>query len=100
MAVATTPHQPGSAFKPVIYAAAVESRKFTAASILNDAPDVYDRWKPQNYEKENFKGRVRLRTALAESINTVAIRPRVSGYVSAVRFVAFSASVAPVFDAL
>ena len=65
---------PGSAFKPIIYAAAIESRKFTAASILNDAPDVYDRWKPQNYEKESFRGPVRLRVALAHSINTVAIK--------------------------
>jgi penicillin-binding protein 1A len=65
---------PGSAFKPIVYAAAIESRKFTPASILNDAPDVYDRWKPQNYEKEEFRGPVRLRTALAHSINTVAIK--------------------------
>ena len=65
---------PGSAFKPIVYAAAIESRKFTAASILNDAPDVYDRWKPQNYEKEEFRGPVSLRVALAHSINTVAIK--------------------------
>ncbi|HEX2657094.1 MAG TPA: PBP1A family penicillin-binding protein [Polyangia bacterium] len=65
---------PGSAFKPILYAAAIESRKFTAASIVNDAPDVYDRWKPQNYEKEEFRGPVRVRVALAHSINTVAIK--------------------------
>ena len=65
---------PGSAFKPIVYAAAIESRRFTAASIVNDAPDVYDRWKPQNYEKEEFRGPVRLRTAMAQSINTVAIK--------------------------
>lgn len=65
---------PGSAFKPFLYAAAIESRRFTAASIVNDAPDVYDRWKPQNYEKEEFRGPVRLRVALAHSINTVAIK--------------------------
>jgi penicillin-binding protein 1A len=65
---------PGSAFKPIVYAAAIESHRFTAASIMNDAPDVYDRWKPQNYEKEEFRGPVRLRTALAHSINTVAIK--------------------------
>ncbi|MEO5767931.1 MAG: PBP1A family penicillin-binding protein, partial [Polyangia bacterium] len=65
---------PGSAFKPIVYAAAIESRKFTAASVVNDAPDVYDRWKPQNYEKEEFRGPVRLRTALAHSLNTVAIK--------------------------
>jgi len=66
--------QPGSAFKPIIYAAAVEAHKITPATILNDAPEVYELWKPQNYEKEEFRGPVRVRTALAESINTVAIK--------------------------
>ena len=65
--------QPGSAFKPIYYAAAIEERKLTAASVLNDSPEVYQLWKPQNYEKE-FQGPVRLRTALAHSINTVAIK--------------------------
>ncbi len=65
--------QPGSSFKPFIYAAALDSHKFTPASIVNDAPEVYDLWKPKNYERK-FVGPVRLRTALAESINTVAIR--------------------------
>jgi penicillin-binding protein 1A len=66
--------QPGSAFKPVFYAAALEARRITPATILNDAPEVYDLWKPQNYEKEEFRGPVRVRTALAHSINTVAIK--------------------------
>jgi penicillin-binding protein 1A len=66
--------QPGSAFKPVIYGAAVEAHRITPATILNDAPEVYELWKPQNYEKEEFRGPVRVRTALAHSINTVAIK--------------------------
>lgn len=66
--------QPGSTFKPFVYAAAIESEKFTAASIVNDAPEVYNLWKPQNYKKDSFKGPVRLRYALSKSINTVAIR--------------------------
>jgi penicillin-binding protein 1A len=66
--------QPGSSFKPYLFAAAIESGKFTAASIVNDAPEVYDLWKPKNYEAGEFRGPVRLRTALALSINTVAIR--------------------------
>jgi penicillin-binding protein 1A len=66
--------QPGSAFKPVIYGAAVEAHRITPATILNDAPEVYELWKPQNYEKEEFRGPVRVRTALAQSINTVAIK--------------------------
>jgi len=66
--------QPGSAFKPVIYGAAIEAHRITPATILNDAPEVYELWKPQNYEKEEFRGPVRVRTALAQSINTVAIK--------------------------
>jgi penicillin-binding protein 1A len=66
--------QPGSAFKPFVYAAALDTGTFTPASIVNDAPEVYDTWKPENYEKGTFAGPVRLRYALAKSINTVPIR--------------------------
>jgi penicillin-binding protein 1A len=66
--------QAGSAIKPFVYAAALDSGRYTAASLVNDAPEVYDLWKPQNYQRESFRGPVRLRVALAESINTVAIR--------------------------
>jgi penicillin-binding protein 1A len=66
--------QPGSSFKPIVYAAALDSGAYTAASVVNDAPEVYDLWKPQNYKKGTFEGPVRLRYALAKSINTVAIR--------------------------
>ncbi len=66
--------QPGSAFKPIVYARAIQSRRFTAASLVVDAPAVYDEWKPRNYEQWNYQGAVRLRQALAHSINMVAIR--------------------------
>lgn len=66
--------QPGSTFKPIVYARAIQSRQFTAASLVVDAPAVYDEWKPQNYEEWNYQGAVRLREALARSINMVAIR--------------------------
>ncbi len=66
--------QPGSAFKPFLYAAAIDSKRYTAASIINDSPEVFKLWKPQNDEKGNFRGPVRLREALAHSINTVAIK--------------------------
>ncbi len=66
--------QPGSTFKPLVYAAALDSGTYTAATIVNDAPEVYELWKPQNYKKGKFEGPVRLRHALAKSINTVAIR--------------------------
>jgi len=65
--------QPGSTFKPFVFAAAVAAKRYTPASIVNDAPDVYDLWKPKNYGT-CCEGPVRLRYALAKSINTVAIR--------------------------
>ncbi len=66
--------QPGSTFKPIVYARAIQSRRFTAASLVVDAPAVYEEWKPRNYEQWNYQGDVRLRQALARSINMVAIR--------------------------
>lgn len=66
--------QPGSSFKPFVYAAAIDSGRYTPATIVNDAPEVFDLWKPKNYESGKFEGPVRLRHALAKSINTVAIR--------------------------
>lgn len=66
--------QAGSTFKPFVYAAAIDSGEMTPASIVNDAPEVYDLWKPENHAKGEFQGPVRLRYALAKSINTVAIR--------------------------
>jgi len=66
--------QPGSSFKPFVYAAAIDSGRYTPASTVNDAPEVFDLWKPKNYESGKFEGPVLLRHALAKSINTVAIR--------------------------
>jgi penicillin-binding protein 1A len=71
--------QPGSAFKPIVYSAAIEQRNFTASTILIDAPLVTDddttgkRWKPENYEQE-FMGEVPVRLALIHSMNLPAIR--------------------------
>jgi penicillin-binding protein 1A len=75
---ATQSHrQPGSSFKPFVYTAAIDSGKYTAASIVNDAPEVFEEhpdWKPKNFETGKFEGPVRLRHALAKSINTVSVR--------------------------
>jgi penicillin-binding protein 1A len=70
--------QPGSNFKPFIYSAALEYG-FTAASIINDAPVVFDDpgleavWRPENYSGKFF-GPTRLRVALFKSRNLVSIR--------------------------
>jgi len=70
--------QPGSNFKPFIYSAALE-KNFTAASIINDAPVVFDddsletTWRPENYSGR-FYGPTRLREALVKSRNLVSIR--------------------------
>jgi penicillin-binding protein 1A len=78
---ATQAHrQPGSSFKPFLYTAALQSQKFTAVSVLNDAPeavrDPYTGkvWKPHNYEKSGFEGPMTLRQALTKSKNTVSVR--------------------------
>lgn len=86
--------QAGSAFKPFVYAAAIDSGRYSAASLVNDAPEVYDLWKPQNYERESFQGPVRLRTALAHSINTVSIRLLADLGVPLVRDMAMRAGIA------
>lgn len=74
-----TQRQPGSSFKPFIYAAAF-SRGFTPASIINDAPIALPDpskpgglWTPQN-DDGKFRGPMRLREGLAQSVNLVAIR--------------------------
>ena len=70
--------QPGSAFKPFVYSGALE-KGFTPASILNDAPIVFDdpsltkAWRPENYTGR-FYGPTRLREALVHSRNVVSIR--------------------------
>ncbi|MBI2897527.1 MAG: PBP1A family penicillin-binding protein [Deltaproteobacteria bacterium] len=66
--------QPGSAFKPIIYSAALNTRRFTPATILYDTPEVFERWRPRNFESWEYRGPVRLREALAQSINIAAVK--------------------------
>ncbi|PIE18532.1 MAG: penicillin-binding protein [Proteobacteria bacterium] len=65
--------QPGSSFKPFVYATALASGTYTAASIVDDAPVVFGGWSPKNFDKR-YRGPLRLRIALAHSVNTVAAR--------------------------
>jgi penicillin-binding protein 1A len=71
--------QPGSAFKPFIYSAALE-KGFTPATVVNDAPFFVpaektggEDWEPKNYDGK-FEGPMRLRVALAKSKNLVTVR--------------------------
>lgn len=70
--------QTGSSFKPFIYSAALE-KGYTSASLINDAPVVFDdagledAWRPENYGNK-FYGPTRLRVALRNSRNLVSIR--------------------------
>jgi penicillin-binding protein 1A len=70
--------QPGSAFKPLVYALALE-KGFTQADILWDGPVVFkgaregEDWMPENFSKE-FMGEITLRRALALSQNIPAVR--------------------------
>ncbi|KQS65517.1 penicillin-binding protein [Rhizobium sp. Leaf371] len=62
--------QPGSAFKPFVYAAAMEIGR-TPMSIRNDAPVRIGKWTPENYDQK-YRGEVSLADALANSLNTIA----------------------------
>ena len=70
--------QPGSAFKPIIYAAAIDMG-YTPATTIIDSPIVFKdeeqdlKWKPKNYGKK-FYGPTLFRTALAKSRNVVTIK--------------------------
>ena len=70
--------QAGSGFKPIVYAAALD-KQYTPASLINDAPVVFEddalegAWRPENYSGKTF-GPTRLRMALYKSRNLVSIR--------------------------
>lgn len=71
--------QPGSAFKPFIYSAALE-KGFTPATVINDAPLFFGAgvtggqpWEPKNYDGK-FEGPMTMRRGLAKSKNMISIR--------------------------
>ena len=85
--------QPGSAFKPFVYSAALQNG-FTAATIVNDSPiageyqaELERVWRPENYNGKYY-GFVSLRFALQHSLNSVSIRiTKAMGVPTAVRYV-------------
>jgi penicillin-binding protein 1A len=70
--------QPGSAFKPLYYSAAIDSRKFTPATVISDLPIVFYNEDGTPYMPLNFLGRwngsVLVFDALAQSMNVASIR--------------------------
>ncbi len=70
--------QPGSAFKPFVYVAALEAG-LTPATQVEDAPVSYavgpngNPWKPENYDRK-FRGSTTLQQAIEESVNVVTVK--------------------------
>lgn len=71
---ATAPNrQPGSAFKPFVYATAFEMLDITPRTSISDAPVCIGNWCPQNYGR-SYRGSTTIKAAMAASINTVPVR--------------------------
>jgi len=64
--------QPGSSFKPYVYAAALE-KGLTPDYLISDAPISWGNWSPKNYSR-GYAGKVTLTSALIHSYNTVPVR--------------------------
>ncbi len=64
--------QPGSAFKPIIYLAAL-SHGMSPNEVFEDSKITIGKWSPENYDGK-YRGAITAREALAESINTVAVQ--------------------------
>lgn len=71
--VATASRQPGSSFKPIVYAKALEEGLITPATVLHDTPTAYPGgYAPENYDNQ-FRGEVLARRALANSLNVASV---------------------------
>jgi penicillin-binding protein 1A len=68
--------QTGSAFKPIVYASALD-RGYTPSTIIVDSPIIFrwgdKKWKPKNFENK-FYGPITFRNALTQSVNTVTVK--------------------------
>ncbi len=75
--VTTALRQPGSSIKPINYSYALESKKYTASSLLSDTPVTYvganAPYSPRNYDNK-FRGSIPLRIALGSSLNIPAVK--------------------------
>ncbi|HEV3188930.1 MAG TPA: transglycosylase domain-containing protein, partial [Polyangiaceae bacterium] len=67
--------QPGSTFKPIVYSYALHSRRFTLATLVDPTPEVFEGgYHPSNFEGWQGQDPLRLREALANSVNVAAVR--------------------------
>ena len=67
--------QPGSTFNPIVYSYALHSRRFTPATLIDPSPDVFEGgYRPSNFEGWRGHDLLRLREALANSVNVAAVR--------------------------
>jgi penicillin-binding protein 1A len=72
--------QPGSAFKPILYATGLQQKVITPASLCADGPVVvpdpwtHKLWRPDNYESGQYDGNITYRRALMRSKNTCSVR--------------------------
>lgn len=64
--------QPGSTFKPLVYALALKERLYTVTSRVLDAPQVYGDYRPSDFASRSYRGEISLRESLAVSANPVA----------------------------
>jgi 1A family penicillin-binding protein len=72
--MAITPRQPGSSFKPIIYATALEQKIITPATIIEDTETTFPGdYKPHNYDR-TYHGDVTVRKALSNSMNIPAVK--------------------------
>jgi penicillin-binding protein 1B len=75
--IASAKRQPGSAFKPLVALAALESRKATTATLLDDKPltlkGLNGSWTPQNYDRK-YRGKASVWDAVVYSLNVPMVR--------------------------
>jgi len=70
--VSVAKRQPGSSFKPFVYLTGLE-QGLRPTDVMIDEPASYGKWRPENYSGR-YSGAVNMRTALAHSINTIAVQ--------------------------
>jgi len=66
--------QPGSAFKTFVYLEALRTRRYTAATLVDDSPEVDGEWQPKNAHAAGYAGAVPVRDAIARSLNLPAVK--------------------------